>query len=408
MKQALWALLLAVGCAPALEPSPPPAPVLAAEGTAPEVLRRRRTVTLTAMVDAADTVRLFASGGCLGPEVLRAPGAAFLKGVAVPVVPFLGNVFSAQAVSARGLGSSCSNEVTVVVGAVDFPMLSAPEFRRVSPGSPTNASMVRVLGVAADGATVRVYGRERCGGSHLVEGSSAAFADEGLWVPVQPNAVTIFTADQMVDDLISPCSEDDLQVVNDLSPPTATAGLVLPPTPSAERAPLVVLTALNASGFLQWRGEGCAGQPERNLRCLSSVFSRCAQLFRVPASESGSVLSYQSTDAAGNRSECRSLAVPALTQTAAPSVVLHFIPEGSTGSGVFIGAGRELATAFDIYQGAACTGRLWFSPPADVASDRLFVANVGGTTDPIYRAVSARLRRLDESVSECSETIDLR
>jgi hypothetical protein len=87
---------------------------------------------------------------------------------------------------------------------------------------------------------------------------------------------------------------------------------------------------------------------------------------------------------------------------------LHFIPEGPSWPGVLIGSGRQRASAFDIYQGTACTGRLWFTMPADITTDRVFWANVGGTTDPIYRAVSARLREFDESVSECSETIDLR
>jgi hypothetical protein len=359
MKPVWWALLLVVGCAPAREPSAPSAPVLTAEGTAPEMLRRRRTVTVKAMVDVADTVRLFASRGCLGPEVLRAPAARFLEGVEVPVVPFLDNVFAAQAISPRGLQSACSNEVTVVVGAVDFPVLTAPELTRVSPGSPTNASEVRVFGLVADGATVRVYGEGRCAGSRLAEGSSAAFADAGLLVPVKPDGLTVFTADARLDDLISSCSANALQVVNDTTPPTPTTGWVLPSTPSAERAPLVVLTALNATGFLQWRGDGCAGEPERQVPCESAVFSRCVQVFRVPAVESATVLSCLSTDAAGNRSACVSLGVPALTQTPAPSVVLHFIPEGPTGPGVFIGSGREFAACLR----RLATGDPWSARP---------------------------------------------
>ena len=105
--------------------------------------------------------------------------------------------------------------------------VNAPILSGTDPASPADNNSPRVMGSAAGGTTVRLFGTSDCSGPPLATGTASAFASPGLTVSVGDNSTTSFRATSTdATKRTSPCSTNSVTYVENSGPP---AGSVLRP-----------------------------------------------------------------------------------------------------------------------------------------------------------------------------------
>ena len=156
--------------------TPPNAPSIL--GSYPTPPASSTTPLLYGSAPAATTVEVFANGTCAGGAVGAGPDAEFgSMGIAVTVPTDATTTFSANATGIGGT-SICST----VYSYTHVSPPAAPVNLTSDPPSPSSNLNPAIIGSAAAGSTVRVYGNDSCSGAPVATGTSAAFSSTGLAV----------------------------------------------------------------------------------------------------------------------------------------------------------------------------------------------------------------------------------
>lgn len=387
MRAVLPALLaLLAGCPPAAPrpPGPPAAPVLV--GTA-EVQRRRLFLLRGAATDEV-VVRLFADTACAGPVLLETTGPELREGVTVELVAGADNVFSANAVSSRGLTSDCSAPVPIPY--VPSPRPGLPSVSSVPP-SPSNALRFSLVGAADLGARVRLH-EGSCDAPVLAELSATEFFDPGFTVELAPDSTRFFAVNAANEDVISPCAY--ATVTNDRTPPLFSLRLGSP-TPSPQ-----------AKGWLVYRGEVEFARVHLSPDCSGSVVTTCARCvgalvdFPPDASTDFSVLSW---DQAGNSTCVQGpepwVHDPSRSEDEAVVLVPEVpMPGEFTQPTAQVAAGRGMV---ELFRSADCSGLVALELPAfQLIFNGL---SLPGAQDAGF--VTARSYKLDGGADPCSNAL---
>ena len=151
--------------------SAPAAPVLST--TDPGSPANANTVRVRGTAEPASTVRLY-GGDCTGSPLATGPAADLAgAGVAVSLADNSVTTLRATATDRAGNTSACSAPLTYVE---DSAPPGPPALAGTAPGSPGNATAVRVTGTAEPGSIVRVYSGAGCAGPAAAEGPAAGLA----------------------------------------------------------------------------------------------------------------------------------------------------------------------------------------------------------------------------------------
>jgi hypothetical protein len=199
------------------------------DGVISSVLRRSASLgrPLTRTFEPGAIVTIYAGDGtCLNPAALEAEGTVEeLEGAGIQVTVGLDSITTFYATIRDSSGTSPCSLESVTYRQVNGPP-SAPVFGSVTPASPAADNFPR-LGGSADGeSTVTIYSTPDCSGQPLASGSSAAFANPGIQVPVADNSTTTFFATAAWGGFSSPCSTSSIsyqEVTAASSPPSTPA-----------------------------------------------------------------------------------------------------------------------------------------------------------------------------------------
>lgn len=285
MKLRACLTVLLVACVPgpaAAPPANPDAPVFAL----PEAVVRSPELTLRGEAAANVSLRLFADSACAGPVFLRATAEEFGEGLKVELVPWASNVFSASAVTSRGVASECSRPVTVRY----MPTIPwSPPTLTSAPLSPSKQTRFVLSGVAPTGSEVRLH-EYSCYAAATASLSADDYFLVGFPVDVEPNMRRIMAVEAVLDGNRSSCP--DITLFNDTAPPTLEVRLGSP-SPSPQRKALVVIGGNQGALTRLTASPDCSGDP------LNDCGECAVQQVEFPPNVS-TVFSVLAIDAAGN------------------------------------------------------------------------------------------------------------
>ena len=97
---------------------------------------------------------------------------------------------------------------------------AAPQLTSTAPASPADANQPRILGIAEEGSTVRLYLGASCGGAPVAVGSAALLGSPGIAVNVTDNSTTQFSA-KATDTALNPSPCSNPITYNEVTPPPA-------------------------------------------------------------------------------------------------------------------------------------------------------------------------------------------
>jgi len=292
-------------------------------------LGHARAAALTAAVGDEGTITLYAQPSCAGPEVATGTASELENsGIQVAVQPGSTTSFSATHTNLTGV-SECSN--TIGYRQVSDPP-APPTVTAVSPASPADDNLPRVLGDADPGSTVGIYADSACSGSPIATGSATLFSASGIEVAVPDNSTSTFYARASWAELPSACSSTSIayQEVSAApgpgggeAPPSGgptgsgpagtgsgpAVGSVAPAAPklrtvpggrSNNALPLVTGSISGASGVQIYRNAACTGHP-----VASGPASQLAAGFGVPVVENTTTKFFgEAIDTDGKASAC--------------------------------------------------------------------------------------------------------
>jgi len=263
------------------------------------------TVTEPILVGTAEphaAVLIYTEEGCAGdPAAAASASADGLFSVVVSVAPDSVTTFYGTATDAAGNVSACSPEGLVYVHGA--PELEPPTLLATEPPSPGASTEPTILGLAAAGATVRLFTAEGCAGAALatvVAGANGLFSAQ---VTVAPGSSTTFWADAI--DTVgttSACSPHGLTYVHAAAEVPAPVLLATdPPSPGDTVSPLVYGVAVPGAVVRLFADPLCAGELLAEVTAAASgAFSATVE---VPV-DSVTTLYADATDAHGTTSPC--------------------------------------------------------------------------------------------------------
>jgi hypothetical protein len=208
------------------------------DGVISSVLRRSASLggPLTRTFEPGAIVTIYAGDGtCLNPAAFKAEGTVEeLEGAGIQVTVGLDSITTFYATIRDSSGTSPCSLESVTYRQVNGPP-SAPVFGAVTPASPAADNFPRLIGSADGESTVTIYSTADCSGQSLASGSSAAFANPGIQVPVADNSTTTFFATAAWGGFSSPCSTSSIsyQEVTAAAPPTSSPPSTPAPSPGS-------------------------------------------------------------------------------------------------------------------------------------------------------------------------------
>lgn len=367
-------VLMACGRPAPRPPGLPSVPVL--DEAAP--VQHRRLFTLRGVAADEVVVRVFTDSACAGPVYLQTTGAALREGVKVELVPGVENVFSANAVSARGATSGCSSPLRLRYVEAIRPGRPSVETR---PSSPSTATHFAVVGATESFARVRLY-EGTCSTSPLAELSAAEFFEPGFPVDVPVNGSRFLALDAVNEDLTSACQT--LVLSNDDVPPRFGVRLASP-SPSPQQEAYVQFTG-DLERIRVYAYPGCIGE-------LTSCFGCWYTQLYFPRGATTS-FSARNTDAAGN-SVCVEGDRPWVHDPSLPEEEAVVLLEGWPVLGQ-VPAGRS---RIEVFASSDCSGQAVKEPYAiELISRGLDLEAPAGF-------ITARSWRQDGGLDPCSNPV---
>jgi Glycosyl hydrolase family 26 len=182
-----------------------------------------------------------------------------------------------------------------------------PSVSSVSPSSPANNNLPKVIGGAAGGSTVNLYANATCAGAPVASGSATSFASPGITASVADNTTTTFHATASNTAGASACSTSSVTYTEDSTPPAApTVSSTNPVSGSNNNSPKVIGSAESGSTVKLYTNSTCTSAVAASGTAAAfvspgltvSVGDNTTTTFRATA-----------TDAAGNASSCSSTSV---------------------------------------------------------------------------------------------------
>lgn len=384
------AVICLMSCAQGNAPAGRP---VAPEFEAAEPVSLHRKVVLRGHAEDQVVVRLFAAENCLGPTYRQVAATDFASGVEVELVSGQENVFSAHAVSNRGLVSECTASLRI-----QFPHVSRPEMpvvdREGLRPSPQKTRFV-VKGKAEEGALVRLH-KFWCEEAPLSVLSSPDFENVGFTIDVGVNTEQVFALDAVVADRVSECA-GPFFLLNDEIPPSARARLASP-SPSLQRSAYIrVDIEVGASVDFFSTGLDCGGERLVEQRIyVPGALSPELRIVEFPA-DTASDFSVRVGDRAGNT------ACVAGEGVWVHNPALHFdesvlIVRDSPVHRVLVPVGRS---SVELFPNENCR------EPWVAKVEAPLIALAGARGAPTSGFLTARSYRSDGGVDPCSPALDL-
>ncbi|HEX5713809.1 MAG TPA: S8 family serine peptidase, partial [Solirubrobacterales bacterium] len=227
-----------------LEPTPPPAPLLAA--TDPASPANDNEPRILGSAAAGTTVDVYSGASCAGAPVASGSAAGLeAPGIAVAVADNSTTEFSATATSAAAATSACSAPISYTeLTPTDGTAPAAPVLTATSPPSPSAVTTPRLVGIAEPGSIVEIFSAAGCVGSPITSGTAAELEAPGILVLVAAGSTITFSATATdAADNVSPCSAP-IAYTNNVSPGGGGGGFVttIIPPPPPELPPAVIST----------------------------------------------------------------------------------------------------------------------------------------------------------------------
>lgn len=288
-----FCLLTTLACAPTPQTFlPPEPPVLEGDDTPFISLQLQWTLKGTAPDDTQ--VRLHLDDACRGPAWRDVTPDQLSEGLRIELASGTINVFTAVAIDARGVSSTCSSPVRARFERPPAPQRPEP---RATPPLPTRETHFTIRGTAREAVTVRMFEGAACVGPPLTTLTVDDFAGPGFGVDVRPNGTRQLSFDAL--NLISQRSScsPPVYLASDQQPPFVDPRL-RSPTPSPEQRAIISLglDAFRGDVFL---GLGCGGG--LLARCEAPWCSAFEVIFPPNAVQDWSAMA---ADELGNSSGC--------------------------------------------------------------------------------------------------------
>ncbi len=301
-----WWLVLLSACAPRIDPPVPPARPIVVVPESSAAMPWVDPLVLVKVEAAEQTsVLLFVDADCQGQPLRRDSAERFRAGIELEVVHGP-NLFSAKAVDAQGLASSCSDPATLQVVKLARGTTQAPVVTRIEPTMPTQGLVATVFGIAPAGFRVRLWSRPQCQGALLATG--AGFGIKGLTVALERNERLEVSLDGVRGTELTLCSTPHV-LANDLTPPPEVDTVAIPTELSSQQEEhfLIVTNDFEATdAYAVGYGDRCPTQGQApsagiNRVCAGVAGSVCQRILEMPPLPSPNLWVWR-VDPAGNSS----------------------------------------------------------------------------------------------------------
>ena len=378
MRTALLFVALA-GCVPR-SPAPPPVPAPPVlDAAAPE--QRRRMFLLRGNVSPEAMVRLFTDSACAGPVYLQVTGEALRQGVQVELIAGIDNVFSADAISAQGGVSVCSQPLSVRYAPAQRP--GQPSVR-LSPNPPSNFTQFVLKGAIDTFARAQLHEGD-CSTPVVSELDAASFFSTGFPVEAPLDGSHTVAVDAVNEDQHSVCVA--VTAINDSTPPVFTARLASP-TPSSGLQGYVVISGDRLAQALFFPGPDCTGQ---QLQRCSNCYGAVTPFY--PDTTEFSVLGW---DEAGNASCALGSKPWAFDPTVPEEQPILLLPGDPPQAEVRVGLDST-----ELFYSADCTGEVMVRQDApSLVFNGLYLP-----LRPFQGSISMRGVRRDGGLDPCSNPL---
>ena len=354
------------------------------------------TPSLQGQAEVGTTVRVYTNPNCSGNAIAQQAENGGPFSIVVTAAANNTTTFHVTATDAAGNVSPCSLGVAFTH---DAAAPAAPTLTGFSPASPSRTSTTpSLLGSVEAGVALNVFASRDCSGAPAATVAQAP-ASFSAPVTVAPNTATVFSASATdAAGNVSACSAAQTYIHDSLAPETPEIAAATPASPSSgSTTPTVTGVAETGTTVRFYTVSNCTGNAIASVAATDVGFTATL----TAASNATTTFYVQSTDAAGNVSEC-SAGFPWThdnTAPAAPAIVRTnpVSPSRASTSPTVIGTSEALSTV-RVFAGANCPGTalgLGSATAGEFAIDVTVTANT-------KTVLSARAADAAGNISACS------